>query len=649
MPEKDYMEELRDRKAEIDRGRELPSVGYDEQERREREEAARAYAGENEKHFSDYAIDCITQSVEGMREIRKAQAFSWSVFQEEDPPTFAEKEDWQARIVVPKPFATVAFGAAAIKKAFSPDFLTVENWQDEESARFWRKVLEAQFDRNHADFLTRFQDGTTMGLAVGTSMEFIPRWVPGKGLVIDLVEPWKINRDLDALPRQPHSGMHWIHQEWLDFHVLKAGEADGKYFGVDRVKEAGTDNSADPWMTKEKVEARKQMIHARGKYRKSILTREFWGTVLSPSGEVLAENMRYTLAADRVIELPSIPDGGYRWPGTSWSPLPHLLRFDGRGLLDSVNRLWVAMCDLMCMHMDYLQWVVNPPKEINLDALDDPDDAEVYPGCTVATRNTQHGQQALRVEQRRSRTSDVLANLQQYDQLYQRGSFVSDQVQGLPGYRKEITYREAAMHLDQALTVFGLMGFAAEVGAVQVITQCARVIRENAGYEDYLKIFTEEELEEFGIVPDTEARNGVNGVPQIDGRFHVSGLEALMKDQEVLKSIREVVIPLSSAPGYGEYIKKYRVIRAIEVRTNLSDEGVFADEKEAQVIQKQQALRAAKQAEAAERLADLQEALGVTELLERIKKIEEAAGDNMPEVARRVLELGQGEEESANG
>lgn len=643
------MGELLDRKAEIDRGRRLPVVQYDEKERKEREEAAQRYAGENEQHFSDYALDCVGQTTESLSPVRRVQAFCWSVFQEEEPPTFAEKEEWQAKLVVPKPFQTVMFGAASIKKAFSPDFLSVENWQDEASGQFWRKMLEAHFDRSHADFLTRFQDATQMGLAVGTSMEAIPRWAPGKGLEIDLVEPWKILRDPDALPRQPHSGLYWIHSEWLDFHVLKQGEKDGKYVNVDRVKDAGTVSREDPWMTQERVEARKQMLRRRGNFRQSTLTREVWGTVLSPQGEILAENMRYTLGADRVIERPRIPQGGYRWPGTSYSPLPHLLRYDGRGLLNGVAKLWIAMCDILCMHMDFMQWIVNPPSEVNLDALDDPDDADVYPGVRILTRNTQHGQQALRVEQRRSRTNDVLANLQQIDQMYQRGSFVSDQVQGLPGYRSEITYREAAMQLDQALTVFGLMGFAAEVGAVQMITQCALVIRENANYEDYRQVFTEEELKEHGVEPDPAAPNGVRGVPPIDGRFHVSGLEALMKENEVLKSIREIVLPLSDHPRYAKYIDPYRVVRAIEVRTNLTDEGIFYEEKEARLLEKQERLQAAKQAEAVERMEQLREALGVAELLDKIKEIEAKVGDDVPALAQGLLQLGGGQPPSGGG
>ena len=43
----------------------------DQQELAEREQAAQAYSGENEKHFCDYLRDCITTSRKATADIRK--------------------------------------------------------------------------------------------------------------------------------------------------------------------------------------------------------------------------------------------------------------------------------------------------------------------------------------------------------------------------------------------------------------------------------------------------------------------------------------------------------------------------------------------------------------------------------------------------
>ena len=99
----------------------------DEQELKEREEAARAYAGESEKHFVDFYMDCKKTAVEAKKDIRKEQDELYKMYQEDEPEFYDQKETWQSRTVVPKPFQTVQFGAASVKKAFKPEFLTLED------------------------------------------------------------------------------------------------------------------------------------------------------------------------------------------------------------------------------------------------------------------------------------------------------------------------------------------------------------------------------------------------------------------------------------------------------------------------------------------------------------------------------------------
>jgi len=618
----DPTEEVLNRKREMDTL--PPVVSMDEKERKEREDAARAYAGENEKHFVDYGMDCMTKSVKEQRLIRKIQKDCWDVYNEKEPLSYADKEPWQARIIVPKPFETVQYGAAAVRKAFSPKFLSIKNAKNKKAAEFWQKVMDFQLNEQHANFVLNFTDATVMALAVGISQEMIPRWVPGKGLEYSLIEPWKIQRESDALSRDSQSGMFWIHQEWLDYFVLKKGEKAGKYFDVARVKQMESHSPDDSVFTsKEAINARKDMIWERSRFRKLILTNEFWGIVLDPNGNLLLPSATYSFAGGRVIQLPkAVPYKKLRWPGISFSPLPNILRHGGRGLLEGIMSIWEAMNNIMCLHQDYMQWVVNPPKEINIDALVDPDDAETWPGKDVLTKTTGQGQQAIRIEQRRSRTSDVLANAQHYDQLYQRGSFVTDAVQGLPGYRKDITYRESAMNLNQAMGVFGLMGDNTEGGAIAAVSAGQEIVETHAGYKDYEQIFTKEELAEYGVTPNPQARNGVSGVPRFDGSFHISGIQALLKENETLVNIKSVIIPLAERPRFAPYIHPYKILKSIETRINLEDEDIIATEDEAKIIDIQMQFAQAKERDALEKLQELQEALGIAELAEKIDKIE---------------------------
>ena len=69
----------------------------------------------------------------------------------------------------------------------------------------------------------------------------------------------------------------------------------------------------------------------------------------------------------------------------------------------------------------------------------------------------------------------------------------------------------------------------------------------------------------------------------------MSGISAIMKDSEVLKAITEMILPLSQ-PGsvFAPYFNPYNIVKSIERRTNLQDEGIVVDEEQGGVIQNQQ-------------------------------------------------------------
>jgi len=618
-------EELLKRAREIERSQDqVAPQTMDEKELAEREEAAQAYAGEQEQHFVSYLQDCVKQSTTSMEEIRKTQLACYDVYKENRPVSYSKKEPWQSQIVIPKPFATVQYGAAAVKKAFTPKFLTVRNPKNEPAGRFWQKVMDDQLNEQAANFQIRFTDAVTMSLAIGISMEMIPRFVPGRGLEYCLVEPWKIHRDPDSMSRDNQSGIYWIHQEYLDWYILKEGEKNGQYRNVDRSIEETQTTSDDSLLTKEAIAERKKQVWQRSEFRKMVQVSEFWGTILGPKGDLLLPNARYTVAGGRVIRLPE--KNSYetlRWPGCAFSPMPDLLCFGGRGLLEGILTVWEAMCNIMCLHQDYLLWIVNPMHEINIDALDNPADVKTYPGKEYLTRDTAHGQQAVRSVQRRFVTNEILANLQYHDQNFQRGSLVTDSVQGLPGFRKDMTYRESAQNLDQALGVYSLMGENIEAGAIAAICAGAEMIYHHAGYADYQRIFTEKELAEFGIVPDATTPNGVRGVPPIDGAFHVSGMQALMRENEALTNLRTLILPLLGQGNtiFAPYLKPYEILKAIETRTNLRDENIIVDENEAKQIKAQQYEQLAAQAKTVANQQDIAEASQAADLMQKMDQM----------------------------
>lgn len=603
---------------------ELQRTGFlDGQEEAERIEAAQAYFGESEQHFVDYVEEFVRTSADTNQDIRAIQQECWRVYNEDPPPNYAAKEDWQSRVIIPKPHGAVQFGMAAVKQAFSTDFLSATDEKNPKLAEFWRRLMEVQFNRHHANFARKFTRAAGMGFAVGQSFEFIPLWRPGTGLDFSLVEPWKIHRDPDALSEEPQSGMAWVHEEWVDLWQLKEGEKQGRYVHTGDLKAASGENNPQNWqMDRQRIAELRQQLWSRNTFRQSVLTREFYGTVLSKTGELLHPNLTFTTAGSRVIGLPRpTPYQTLKWPGMSFSPLPNFLRFEGRSLLQSVRSLWYFMCNLQALHNDYLNWQVNPMREVNQQALVDQNDLDVYPGKLWLTRNTVSGQQVVRTVDHRFTTNEVLANKQSADQDFQRGTFITDPIQGLPGFRQQITARESAQNLQQSLTVFAIIGENLDAGALQIARAAMETIMLNITRPDLLDIFSQEELVDyFGdrgdglptiFVDDPDVSPTGVLLPPLKGTFHISGLQSLLKDFETLAAIRDLIIPLGQNPMFQPYIQPHKLIKAIEVRSGLQDEGLIVDEAEAEALFKQsqesQAQMAQMQQQAIERQMQLEE------------------------------------------
>lgn len=189
------------------------------------------------------------------------------------------------------------------------------------------------------------------------------------------------------------------------------------------------------------------------------------------------------------------------------------------------------------------------------------------------------GQQVVRTVDRRDVTGSVLANMQYYDQGFQRGSMITDTVQGLPGYRAEVTAFEVAQMLDQSMGVFGLMGSNIEQGTVEVLKAIV----------DVLETFAlPHELVASVENPDVQAELINSGAiahpPRLSGDFSISGMQELLKQTDTLRHLVTVVFPMAASPFWGPYFRPYKALKAFEARTNLKDEDLLVDQQTADNI-----------------------------------------------------------------
>jgi hypothetical protein len=236
------------------------------------------------------------------------------------------------------------------------------------------------------------------------------------------------------------------------------------------------------------------------------------------------------------------------------------------------------MNGLLSLHNDALNWLVNPTSEITTQSLVDPTDVDDFPGKKYLVQRTEQGQQVVRYHDRRSVTGDVLANLNFADQRYQEGSFVTSLVQGLPGYRAEVTAREAAQSLEQALNIFSLIGKNLEGGALDIILGAAEVIRVNMTYGECAVWLGKDEdtgqlWADMFLDPTTPTRLNIPSLTT--GSFHVSGMTALMRDWETVRNIKDIILPCLENEYLVPFFNKYGILKALETRLNLRDEHIL--------------------------------------------------------------------------
>ncbi len=443
----------------------MPDI-IDDQELAEREEAADALAGEDEKHFVDYCIDSARESREARKDVLDAMSLLWDAYQ--NIMDFGDKEDWQSKVVTNKPFAAVERAIAIIRKAFkNPNYIMAEGVEvgDRDMSEEVKKAMVYWCSPQKVDFPRKFSNAGRMAMAVGLSLELIPRWE--NGMLLDWTEPWKILRDPDALPGEPWSGNYWIHEEWIDKWKLEEGGKEGYYINIDKVKEGGTSTGIQD--SKEEIAKRKQMFWDRSKYRKSVLVREFNGVVLGRDGKLLLPNAKYTIGGQTLIRKPSvIPFVNIRWPGSSFAPIPHILRYDGRGLIEGVFEIWKMLNKMLSLTMDDFSWVVNRMREVVPELFLDPTDLDLYPGKDIYRSTDNLEQPAVRDLLTTSSIDKILAVAQYMAQQIDNGDFVSEFVSGLPGSRSQITKGEVEIKTEQNLGIFDSIGTEVESGAVNV-------------------------------------------------------------------------------------------------------------------------------------------------------------------------------------
>jgi len=468
-------------------------VPHADEQRNDPRAAAEGHAAAiklDESHLVELVKYQKRASEEASMRMRRQWQYWWDLW--ENKVDFSDKEDWQAKLWVPKVFSAVEQGTSLIQRALldSPDSFGMEGTDemDRQLAGIWRPLIRLMLDR--AKFPYKFADAAKIGFITGVAGYMKFRWVTtqvpmlsslgfSQGapepvftnaehsfLAIDMVMPWNIRRDPESKPRENFSGSYLYHSEWKTRAALQSmAQAGWNAETIDLLMSSKTPAASDTLTTIQLEEKSKFYESGKAhKFRVPYLVDEGWLDVLDENGDVIYPNALMVHCHDKIVFGPhpnplwqtDLSTGRRKWPFLAASPIVHPFRFEGRGIVEQDAALATLFSNVFMLWADSLNWSVNKPTEVNQDALVDWEDLEHIPGKLWVKHG--HEKALIPADVGGVDTNEVLASLNYIDQNRQNVNFITDFAVGLPGARSEITKGETQIKTAQSMAIFETMG-----------------------------------------------------------------------------------------------------------------------------------------------------------------------------------------------
>jgi hypothetical protein len=200
-----------------------------------------------------------------------------------------------------------------------------------------------------------------------------------KKLIKKDMKSWQLDiqliRQEDYYPDPTGRGLYEACDFWLDLHEVKRlAEGDDAIYDKEAVDQltGGFDSTG---MTQEWAKSRETDQNvAGGGYRKQVKITEVWGNVLNSEGELIYENVVYTVANDRFViqkptpnpywhqESPFVTDSILSVPHAVWP----------KAMMDAATSLNLSANEIFNLLLDSGIVSVHGIKQLRKDWLDDP-------------------------------------------------------------------------------------------------------------------------------------------------------------------------------------------------------------------------------------------------------------------------------------
>src|SRR5574341_273865 len=293
------------------------------------------------------------------------------------------------------------------------------------------------------------RDGSTIPSNIGSQQGLAVRQRKEGHLNVTSVDPFHLwwgprtrgRRDID-----------WIIEE--SFGDLASLKAAGGFKNLDKI----SSDTPDPvTITQSYEQQRKDRRMAPETIRKQIHLIEFWGDLVDPkTNETIFPN-RHVIIANKTTVIKDEPNPYWdgKPPYILASPLIVAGRWPGQGVLEMSLSLLKEVNEVARKMSDHLSYSVVPMLEIEAQALENPEgDAQtgIQPG-KVWYRRSGAGMQAVMGVQM-PQLSNASFNFElALDKEVQRGTFITEAVQGLIDAKGETTATEVQATIQQATSL----------------------------------------------------------------------------------------------------------------------------------------------------------------------------------------------------
>lgn len=427
---------------------------------------------------------------------------------------FTDKDDWQSKITLPKPWAVVKQATSTITRLLStaknpwslepynPDDLLMQ-LRTEKMTRLTKVFLEK------ADFLHAFKEGLECGFIIGvgiwklwwgltprvsTRVEVMPGpmggfadGAPGYPGMKQIVQEESLEGRLFVKAVDPFK-FFWLPGSKLNQWVGTIEDIEIPKWKLQELADAGVFDAAavktlDPMKLDEaerqnaiRFNERSQPVQGPSSDTGMVKLTEYYGPLVV-GGKLIERNAHIIIGNDKVVLLAQPNKFWHKKPPyIGYTPLSVPFRTEGVGLIEMSREINKAMSRLANMSVDTLAYRLLPLMEVVVDAYENPEDLEtgIVPG-KLLRRNLSYPSQSQGITpiQFEDISQGSIAVAAQLDRAAQEGSLVSEIQQALPRFRGVQTASEIQIKQQNQETFFGAMAADIEQSAVKPMVEMA--------------------------------------------------------------------------------------------------------------------------------------------------------------------------------